>query len=32
MTPVIYAAHRWIEHYLGAEDAAIMKKNAMKNE
>jgi queuosine precursor transporter len=32
MTPVIYAVHHWIENYLGAEDAAIMKKNAMHHE
>lgn len=29
LTPVIYGVHAWIEKYLGAEQAAAMKKAAM---
>jgi hypothetical protein len=32
MTPVIYLAHHWIERYLGKDNAARMKRNAMGEE
>lgn len=31
LTPVIYLVHNWIEHYLGHEKAAEMKKAAMSD-
>lgn len=32
LTPVLYLVHRWIENYLGHEQAAEMKRAAMLNE